>query len=64
MEPYELCKFLIDRKRYNHETMKRKANVFFANDGLSDEEYSDLLTIMSKQKTKEVEPPEETQAEA
>jgi len=62
METYELCRFLIDRKRYNYETMKRKANVFFANDELSDEEYSDLLTIMSKLKTEETEQPEETQA--
>ena len=49
MTVFELCKFLIDRKRYEHEAMQNKVNVFYANNQLEDNEYTDLLTIMDEQ---------------
>jgi hypothetical protein len=51
MTVFELCKFLIDRRRYEHDAMQNKVNVFYANNQLSDTEYTDLLTIMDAQKT-------------
>lgn len=52
MKVYDLCKFLIDRKRYDFESMKNKVNVFYANNQLADTEYTDLFTIMDEQKTR------------
>jgi len=51
MSVYELCKYLIDRKRYEYESMLNKVNVFYANNQLEDVEYTGLLTIMDEQKT-------------
>ena len=51
MSVYELCKYLIDRKRYEYGAMLNKVNVFYANNQLADEEYTGLLTIMDAQKT-------------
>lgn len=49
MTVYALCTFLIERKRYEHATMLNKVNVFYANNQLSDEEYTQLLTTMDAQ---------------
>ncbi|MFY0520935.1 hypothetical protein ACOMCU_24390 [Lysinibacillus sp. UGB7] len=57
MTVYDLCMFLINRKRYTYEAMKNKVNVFYANNQLADEEFTDLLSTMDEQT-------EETQAEA
>ncbi|MGY3188723.1 hypothetical protein [Lysinibacillus sp. TE18511] len=46
-----LCLFLIERKRYTYDAMKNKVNVFYANNQLSDEEYTQLLTTMDAQQT-------------
>jgi len=51
MSVYELCKFLIERKRYEHGTMLNKVNVFYANNQLKDNEYTGLLTVMDEQQT-------------
>ncbi|MFJ5766729.1 hypothetical protein ACIP9C_15355 [Lysinibacillus sp. NPDC093210] len=51
MKVFELCKFLIDRKRYEHTAMLNKVNVFYANNQLEDQEYTELLTIMDAQQT-------------
>jgi len=51
MSVYELCKYLIDRKRYVYAEMLNKVNVFYANNQLKDVEYTGLLTIMDEQKT-------------
>ncbi|AHN22035.1 hypothetical protein [Lysinibacillus varians] len=51
MTVFDLCKFLIDRKRYERNAMQNKVNVFYANDQLTDSEYTDLLTIMDTQQT-------------
>ncbi|MCS1384104.1 hypothetical protein NXZ75_18000 [Lysinibacillus sphaericus] len=51
MKVFELCKFLIDRKRYGHAAMLNKVNVFYANNQLEDHEYTELLTIMDAQQT-------------
>lgn len=51
MSVYELCKFLIDRKRYEHDVMINKVNVFYANNQLKDDEYTGLLTVMDEQQT-------------
>ncbi|WP_374966020.1 hypothetical protein [Lysinibacillus sp. RS5] len=51
MTVYELCKFLIERKRYEHDAMLNKVNVFYANNQLKDDEYTGLLTVMDDQKT-------------
>ncbi|MGY3186433.1 hypothetical protein [Lysinibacillus sp. TE18511] len=51
MSVYELCKFLIERKRYEQSAMLNKVNVFYANNQLKDDEYTGLLTVMDEQKT-------------
>lgn len=51
MTVYELCKFLIDRKRYEHDAMLNKVNVFFANNQLKDNEYTELCTVIDEHKT-------------
>lgn len=51
MTVFELCKFLIDRKRYEQAAMQNKVNVFYANNQLADEEYTQLLKIMDAQLT-------------
>ncbi|MGE7843960.1 hypothetical protein ACQKNX_24640 [Lysinibacillus sp. NPDC093712] len=51
MTVFELCKFLIDRKRYELASMLNKVNVFYANNQLADDEYTELLTLMDAQKT-------------
>ncbi|MBL3729270.1 hypothetical protein JIN86_06610 [Lysinibacillus sp. HST-98] len=49
MKVYDLCKFLIDRNRYSYDDMLKKVNVFYANNQLADEEYTQLLTDMDTQ---------------
>jgi len=51
MTVYQLCEFLIERKRYAREDMLKKVNVFYANDQLADDEYTQLLTLMDAQLT-------------
>ncbi|MGE6513385.1 hypothetical protein [Lysinibacillus sphaericus] len=51
MTVYQLCEFLIERKRYAHEDMRKKVNVFYANDQLADEEYTQLLTFIDAHQT-------------
>ncbi|MEK5429718.1 hypothetical protein MKY88_02535 [Lysinibacillus sp. FSL R7-0073] len=51
MSVYELCKYLIDRKRYEYDAMVNKVNVFYANNQLKDDEYTQLFTDMDAQKT-------------
>ncbi|MFJ7665316.1 hypothetical protein ACIQXW_23440 [Lysinibacillus sp. NPDC097162] len=51
MTVYQLCEFLIERKRYMYDDMLKKVNVFYANNQLADDEYTELLTIMDAQKT-------------
>ena len=51
MTVYQLCEFLIERKRYTREDMLKKVNVFYANNQLADEEYTQLLTDMDAQKS-------------
>ncbi|AHN23261.1 hypothetical protein [Lysinibacillus varians] len=51
MTVFDLCKFLIDRKRYEQATMLNKVNVFYANNQLKDDEYTQLLTEIDSQQT-------------
>lgn len=51
MSVYELCKFLIERKRYERDAMLNKVNVFYANNQLEDNEYTQLLTDIDSQQT-------------
>lgn len=50
MTVYELCKFLIDCKRYAYNAMLKKVNVFYANDQMAEDEYTKLLTQLDEQK--------------
>lgn len=49
MTVFELCKFLIYRKRYEQAAMLNKVNVFYANNQLQDDEYTQLLTDIDAQ---------------
>lgn len=51
MTVFELCKFLIERKRYEQAAMQNKVNVFYANNQLKDDEYTQLLTEIDSQQT-------------
>ena len=51
MTVFELCMFLIKRKRYEPATMQNKVNVFYANNQLKDDEYTQLLTEIDTQQT-------------
>ncbi len=51
MTVFELCMFLIKRKRYEQDTMQNKVNVFYANNQLKDDEYTQLLTEIDTQQT-------------
>ena len=47
MTPYELLIRAIERKSQSKATLIRKANVFFMNDQLSEEEYNEIVALSS-----------------
>ena len=50
MTTYEMCKILINKKRYIKEDMLNKLDIFLLGNRITDEQYSELITMMNIQK--------------
>lgn len=46
MTTYEMCKFLIEKGRYEKEDMLSKLDLFLLGDRITEEEYKNLFTTM------------------
>lgn len=47
MTTYEMCKLLIEKGKYEREDMTRKLDVFLLGDRMTQEEYQELIEMMS-----------------
>ena len=47
MTTYEMCKILIERKRFVKNDMIRKLDVFLLGNRITEEQYSELVTKMN-----------------
>jgi len=47
MTTYEMCKTLITNNRYEKEDMLQKLDIFLLGDRITQEEYSELISLMN-----------------
>ena len=47
MTTYEMCKILIEKKRYTKEDMLRKLDVFLLGNRITEEQYTQLVAMMN-----------------
>lgn len=49
MSTYEMCKFLIEKGRYEKEDMLKKLDLFLLGDRITNEEWQELKGLIDKQ---------------